>query len=103
MRNPQRNDVYINSEGVKAIINNVLSPNPAGVQFVEYKFISFPELHILPVQEFVEQYEFVETFSSFDIYIEERNKLLQIKEEEEARAALLRKQAKEEAATAIKR
>jgi predicted Zn-dependent protease len=51
----------------------------------------------------VEHFEFVETFSSFDIYIEERNKLLQIKEEEEAKAALLRKQAKEEAATAIKR
>jgi nitroreductase len=31
------------------------------------------------------------------------DKLLQIKEEEEAKAALLRKQAKEEAATAIKR
>jgi len=46
---------------------------------------------------------FVETFASFDIYIEERNKILQAKEEEEAREALIRKQAKEEAATAIKR
>jgi predicted Zn-dependent protease len=103
MRNPQRNDVYVNSEGFKVVVNNVLSPNPSGVQTLEYKFIGSPELYFVPVQEFVEQFEFVETFSSFDIYIEERNKLLQIKEEEEAKAALLRKQAKEEAATAIKR
>jgi predicted Zn-dependent protease len=103
MRNPQRNDVYVNSEGFKVVVNNVLSPNPAGVQTLEYKFIGSPELCFVPVQEFVEQFEFVETFSSFDINIEERNKLLQIKEEEEAKAALLRKQAKEEAATAIKR
>jgi predicted Zn-dependent protease len=65
--------------------------------------IGSPELHFVPVQEFIEQFEFVETFASFDIYIEERNKHLQVKEEEEARAALLRKQAKEEAAKATKR
>ena len=84
MRNPQRNDVYVNSEGFKVVVNNVLSPNPAGVQTLEYKFIGSPELYFVPVQEFVEQFEFVETFASFDIYIEERNKLLQVKEEEEA-------------------
>ena len=103
MRNPQRNDVYINTEGAKIVVNNVMAPNPAGVQFLEYKLIGSPELHFVPVQEFVEQFEFVETFASFDIYIEERNKHLQVKEEEEARAALLRKQAKEEAAKATKR
>ena len=103
MRNPQRNDVYINADGEKVVVNNVMAANPAGVQFLEYKLIGSPELHFVPVQEFVEQFEFVETFASFDIYIEERNKLLQIKEEEEARAAFIRKQAKEEAATAIKR
>jgi predicted Zn-dependent protease len=73
------------------------------VHFLEYKLIGSPELHFVPVQEFIEQFEFVETFASFDIYIEERNKHLQVKEEEEARAALLRKQAKEEAAKATKR
>ena len=103
MRNPQRNDVYINAEGAKIVVNNVMAPNPAGVQFLEYKLIGSPELHLVPVQEFVEQFEFVETFASFDIYIEERNKHLQVKEEEEARAALLRKQAKEGAAKATKR
>ena len=103
MRNPQRNDVYINTEGAKIVVNNVMAPNPAGVQFLEYKLIGSPELHFVPVQEFIEQFEFVETFASFDIYIEERNKHLQVKEEEEARAALLRKQAKEEAAKATKR
>jgi predicted Zn-dependent protease len=80
-----------------------MAPNPAGVHFLEYKLIGSPELHFVPVQEFIEQFEFVETFASFDIYIEERNKHLQVKEEEEARAALLRKQAKEEAAKATKR
>ena len=103
MRNPQRNDVYVNPEGAKAVINNVMAPNTAGVQFLEYKLIGSPELFFLPVQEFVEQFEFVETFASFDIYIEERNKIFQAKEEEEVREALIRKQAKEEAATAIKR
>jgi hypothetical protein len=103
MRNPQRNDVYINAEGAKIVVNNVMAPNPAGVNFLEYKLIGSPELHFVPVQEFIEQFEFVETFASFDIYIEERNKHLQVKEEEEARAALLRKQAKEEAAKATKR
>jgi hypothetical protein len=103
MRNPQRNDVYINAEGAKIVVNNVMAPNPAGVHFLEYKLIGSPELHFVPVQEFIEQFEFVETFASFDIYIEERNKHLQVKEEEEARAALLRKQAKEEAAKATKR
>jgi hypothetical protein len=103
MRNPQRNDVYINADGEKVVVNNVMAANPAGVQFLEYKSIGSPELHFVPVQEFVEQFEFVETFASFDIYIEERNKILQAKEEEEAREALIRKQAKEEAATAIKR
>ena len=102
MRNPQRNDVYINADGAKAVVNNVMAPNTAGVQFLEYKLIGSPELFFLPVQEFVEQFEFVETFASFDIYIEERNKIFQAKEEE-AREALIRKQAKEEAATAIKR
>ena len=103
MRNPQRNDVYINADGAKAVVNNVMAPNTAGVQFLEYKLIGSPKLYFLPVQEFVEQFEFVETFASFDIYIEERNKIFQAKEEEEARVALIRKQAKEEAATAIKR
>ena len=103
MRNPQRNDVYISADGEKVVVNNVMAANPAGVQFLEYKSIGSPELHFVPVQEFVEQFEFVETFASFDIYIEERNKILQAKEEEEAREALIRKQAKEEAATAIKR
>ena len=103
MRNPQRNDVYINAEGAKIVVNNVMAPNPAGVQFLEYKLIGSPELHFVPVQEFVEQFEFVETFASFDIYIEERNKVLQLKDEEEARAALLRKQAKELAAKVTKR
>ena len=103
MRNPQRNDVYINADGEKVVVNNVMAANPAGVQFLEYKPIGSPELHFVPVQEFVEQFEFVETFASFDIYIEERNRHLQVKEEEEARAALLRKQAKEEAAKATKR
>ena len=103
MRNPQRNDVYINADGEKVVVNNVMAANPAGVQFLEYKPIGSPELHFVPVQEFIEQFEFVETFASFDIYIEERNKHLQVKEEEEARAALLRKQAKEEAAKATKR
>ena len=103
MRNPQRNDVYINAEGAKIVVNNVMAPNPAGVHFLEYKLIGSPELHFVPVQEFIEQFEFVETFASFDIYSEERNKHLQVKEEEEARAALLRKQAKEEAAKATKR
>jgi len=103
MRSPQRNDVYVNAEGLKVVVNNILSPNPAGIQTLEYKFIGSPELYFVPVQEFVEQFEFVETFSSFDIYIEERNKLFRLKEEEDARAALLRKQAKEEAATAVKR
>jgi len=103
MRNPQRNDMYVNPEGAKAVVNNVMVPNPAGVQFLEYKLIGSPKLYFLPVQEFVEQFEFVETFASFDIYIEERNKIFQAKEEEEAREALIRKQAKEEAATAIKR
>jgi hypothetical protein len=103
MRNPQRNDVYINAEGAKIVVNNVMAPNPAGVHFLEYKLIGSPELHFVPVQEFIEQFEFVETFASFDIYIEERNKHLQVKEEEEARAALVRKQAKEEAAKATKR
>jgi hypothetical protein len=103
MRNPQRNDVYINADGAKVVVNNVMAPNPAGVHFLEYKLIGSPELHFVPVQEFIEQFEFVETFASFDIYIEERNKHLQVKEEEEARAALLRKQAKEEAAKATKR
>ena len=102
-RNPQRNDMYVNPEGAKAVVNNVMAPNPAGVQFLEYKLIGSPKLYFLPVQEFVEQFEFVETFASFDIYIEERNKIFQAKEEEEAREALIRKQAKEEAATAIKR
>ena len=103
MRNPQRNDVYKNADGAKVVINRILDPNLAGVQFLEYKQIGSPELYFVPVQEFVEQFEFVETFASFDIYIEERNKHLQLKEEEEARAALLRKQAKEEAAKATKR
>ena len=103
MRNPQRNDVYKNADGAKLVINRILDPNLAGVQFLEYKPIGSPELYFVPVQEFVEQFEFVETFASFDIYIEERNKHLQLKEEEEARAALLRKQAKEEAAKATKR
>ena len=85
------------------VVNNVLAPNPAGVQILEYKFIGSPELHFIPVDEFTGQFEFVETFSSFDIYIEERNKILQLKEEEEERAALARKKAKEEAASAIKR
>jgi hypothetical protein len=103
MRNPQRNDVYKNADGAKLVINRILDPNLAGVQFLEYKPIGSPELYFVPVQEFVEQFEFVETFASFDIYIEERNKVLQLKEEAEARAALLRKQAKEEAAKATKR
>jgi len=103
MRNPQRNDVYKNADGAKLVINRILDPNLAGVQFLEYKPIGSPELYFVPVQEFVEQFEFVETFASFDIYIEERNKVLQLKEEEEARAALLRKQAKEEAAKVTKR
>ena len=103
MRNPQRNDVYKNADGAKLVINRILDPNLAGVQFLEYKPIGSPELYFVPVQEFVEQFEFVETFASFDIYIEERNKVLQLKDEEEARAALLRKQAKEEAAKATKR
>ena len=103
MRNPQRNDVYKNADGAKVVINRILDPNLAGVQLLEYKPIGSPELYFVPVQEFVEQFEFVETFASFDIYIEERNKGLQLKEEEEARAALRRKQAKEEAAKATKR
>lgn len=103
MRQPQRNDMYVNGEGMKVVVNNVLAPNPAGVQILEYKFIGSPELHFIPVDEFTTQFEFVETFSSFDIYIEERNKILQLKEEEEERAALARKKAKEEAASAIKR
>ena len=103
MRNPQRNDVYKNADGAKLVINRILDPNLAGVQFLEYKPIGSPELYFVPVQEFVEQFEFVETFASFDIYIEERNKHLQLKEEEEARAALLRKQAKELAAKVTKR
>jgi hypothetical protein len=103
MRNPQRNDVYKNADGAKLVINRILDPNLAGVQFLEYKPIGSPELYFVPVQEFVEQFEFVETFASFDIYIEERNKVLQVKEEEEARAALLRKQAKELAAKVTKR
>ena len=103
MRNPQRNDVYKNADGAKLVINRILDPNLAGVQFLEYKSIGSPELYFLPIQEFVEQFEFVETFSSFDIYIEERNKHLQAKEAKEVRAALLRKQAKEEAAKATKR
>jgi len=103
MRNPQRNDVYKNADGAKLVINRILDPNLAGVQFLEYKPIGSPELYFVPVQEFVEQFEFVETFASFDIYIEERNKVLQLKEEEEARAALLRKQAKESAAKVTKR
>ena len=103
MRNPQRNDVYKNADGAKVVINSILDPNLAGVQLLEYKPIGSPELYFVPVQEFVEQFEFVETFASFDIYIEERNKVLQLKDEEEARAALLRKQAKEEAAKATKR
>ena len=103
MRNPQRNDVYINTDGARVVVINVMAPNPAGVQFLEYKLIGSPELYFVPVHEFVEQFEFVETFASFDIYIEERNKIFQAKEEEEAREALIRKQAKEEAATAIKR
>jgi len=103
MRNPQRNDVYKNADGAKVVINRILDPNLAGVQLLEYKPIGSPELYFVPVQEFVEQFEFVETFASFDIYIEERNKELQLKEEEEARAALRRKQAKEEAAKATKR
>jgi len=49
MRNPQRNDVYVNSEGFKVVVNNVLSPNPAGVQTLEYKFIGSPELYFVPV------------------------------------------------------
>jgi len=80
--------MYVNPEGAKAVVNNVMAPNPAGVQFLEYKLIGSPELFFLPVQEFVEQFEFVETFASFDIYNDERNKIFQ---------------AKEEAATAIKR
>jgi len=103
MRNPRRNDVYKNADGAKLVINRILDPNLAGVQFLEYKPIGSPELYFVPVQEFVEQFEFVETFASFDIYIEERNKVLQLKEEEEARAALLRKQAKELAAKVTKR
>jgi hypothetical protein len=103
MRNPQRNDVYKNADGAKLVINRILDPNLAGVQFLEYKPIGSPELYFVPVQEFVEQFEFVETFASFDIYIEERNKVLQLKDEEEARAALLRKQAKELAAKVTKR
>jgi hypothetical protein len=103
MRNPQRNDVYKNADGAKVVINRILDPNLAGVQFLEYKPIGSPEIYFVPVQEFVEQFEFVETFASFDIYIEERNKVLQLKEEEEARAALLRKQAKELAAKVTKR
>ena len=103
MRNPQRNDVYKNADGAKLVINRILDPNLAGVQFLEYKPIGSPELYFVPVQEFVEQFEFVETFVSFDIYIEERNKVLQLKDEEEARAALLRKQAKELAAKVTKR
>jgi predicted Zn-dependent protease len=103
MRNPQRNDVYKNADGAKVVINRILDPNLAGVQLLEYKPIGSPELYFAPIQEFVEHFEFVETFASFDIYIEERNKELQLKEEEGARAALLRKQAKEEAAKATKR
>ena len=103
MRNPQRNDVYKNADGAKVVINRILDPNLAGVQLLEYKPIGSPELYFVPVQEFVEQFEFVETFASFDIYIEERNKVLQLKDEEEARAALLRKQAKELAAKVTKR
>jgi len=103
MRNPQRNDVYKNADGAKLVVNRILDPNLAGVQFLEYKPIGSLELYFVPVQEFVEQFEFVETFASFDIYIEERNKVLQLKDEEEARAALLRKQAKELAAKVTKR
>ena len=51
MRNPQRNDMYVNPEGAKAVINNVMAPNTAGVQFLEYKLIGSPELFFLPVQE----------------------------------------------------
>ena len=90
MRNPQRNDVYKNADGAKVVINSILDPNLAGVQFLEYKQIGSPELHFVPVQEFVEQFEFVETFASFDIYIEERNRHLQVKEEEEAAKATKR-------------
>ena len=103
MRSPQRNDVYVNPEGLKVVVNNTLSPNLAGVQTLEYKFIGSSELYFVPVREFVEQFEFVETFSSFDIYSEERDKLFRLKEEEEARTALLRKQAKEVSAKATKR
>ena len=74
MRNPQRNDVYKNADGAKVVINSILDPNLAGVQFLEYKQIGSPELYFVPVQEFVEQFEFVETFASFDIYIEERRR-----------------------------
>ena len=103
MRTPQRNDVYANPEGQKVVVNNVLAPNANGTQVLEFKQIGATELYFLPLDEFVEKYEFVETFASFDTYLEERNRQLQIKEEEEAKAALLRKQAKEAAASAVKR
>jgi hypothetical protein len=103
MRNPQHNDVYINSEGFKVVVNNIFLPNPAGVRVLEFKFIGLPELHFMPVQDFVEQYQFVETFSSYDVNMEERIKLRKIKEDEAAKAALLRKKARDEAVSATKR
>jgi len=103
MRNPQHNDIYMNSEGFRVVVNNIFLPNPAGVRVLEFKFIGLPELHFMPVQDFVEQYQFVETFSSFDVNLEERNKMRKLKEDEAIKASLLRKKAREDAVMAVKR
>jgi hypothetical protein len=69
MTDPKRNDIFEDVNGVRVAVKQLYPPNALGVSFVEYKNLSDSNLRFLPLDQFHENFRWVDNFGSTDTFV----------------------------------
>ena len=69
MTDPKRNDIFEDVTGVRVAVKQLYPPNALGVRFVEYKNLSDSNLRFLSLDQFHENFRWVDNFGSTDTFV----------------------------------
>ena len=69
MNNPKRNDIFEDQNGLRVAVKQMYPPNAVGISYVEYKNLSDSNLRFMPLEKFLELFQWVDNFGTIDTFV----------------------------------
>ena len=68
MSDPQRHDIFEDSDGARVAVRQVFPPNALGITYVEFRSLADSNLRFWPLSDFMEKFNWVDNFGSTDMF-----------------------------------